>query len=139
MGGPKAMNSFVLLYMLCNLFLCAVWIFEVMLPIMIHGWGVGAQKWSKRIELLVVLYFLVDAVITIFAYDKLSSDKTWVLIDLIITTLLFLYMTIETIILLQYSRRTNSGNCNDGTDISLRGFRKDHDFFVEEQEESEVL
>ena len=88
---------------------------------MIHGWGV-VKNWYKKIEILVVLYFMVDAVITIFAYDKLMTDKIWVLIDAIITTLLFLYMTMETVVLLQYAKTNNS---DYGTDISLRRINDD--------------
>ena len=124
-----SISSFIGLYMFYNLLLCIVWIFEVTLPIMIHGWGV-VKNWYKKIEILVVLYFMVDAVITIFAYDKLMTDKIWVLIDAIITTLLFLYMTMETVVLLQYAKTNNS---DYGTDISLRRINDD-----EQEEEYNV-
>lgn len=117
----NSMNSFVGLYTFYNLFLCLVWTFEVTLPIMVHGWGVAKNRY-KIVELVVVLYFMVDAVITIFAYDTVVTDRMWVVVDATITMLLFLYMTIETAVLLQYSR---SDDADDGTDISLGRIDKD--------------
>jgi len=110
-----SISSFVGVYMLYNLFVCIVWTFEVALPIMVHGLD-AINTWYKKMEILVVLYFMVDAVITVFAYDKVITDRTWVLVDAIITTLLFFYMTMETIVLIQMTKSRNNPN----TDISLR-------------------